>query len=177
MATQKMILRNILDHKRNTKVMVEGVTYKLDGQGIIRDVHPDHARKLLQNSRVWTVIAERESAKAVPAAKEAPKAAEKTEDEPTGAPASVPAPPPIGEPAGELPTEPSEPADDEGEGDPEAVTVAPGVIPGEGEQWPDPTEDMDINYLRAMADAYHVEYGTKTSRKVLVNHIKKAMYD
>lgn len=48
-----MDLQNILEHKRNTKVFVNGRLYQIDGMGIVRDVRPEDSKKLLLNRNVW----------------------------------------------------------------------------------------------------------------------------
>ncbi|UCG53369.1 MAG: hypothetical protein JSW58_07400 [Candidatus Latescibacterota bacterium] len=53
----------------------------------------------------------------------------------------------------------------------------PGDDPeGDDNPWPDPTMDMEISYLREMAEAYQVTFTKKTPKKALVAKIKKAMY-
>lgn len=47
-------LINDLLHKRNTKVYVDGTIYKIDADGICRDVDPDHAEVLL-GGKAWHV--------------------------------------------------------------------------------------------------------------------------
>jgi len=51
------------------------------------------------------------------------------------------------------------------------------LVPDEGEEWPDPTEDMPIDYLRQMAVAYAVTHTKKTAKKTLIKNITKEMYD
>ncbi len=48
----------------------------------------------------------------------------------------------------------------------------------EEEEYEDePSEDMDIEELRAMADAYEVSYTSRTGAATLVKRIKEAMYE
>lgn len=54
---------------------------------------------------------------------------------------------------------PPEPVEEEDEGD---------------EEWPEPDEDMDIEYLREMADAYEVDYTSRTRASTLVKRINEA---
>ena len=49
-------------------------------------------------------------------------------------------------------------------------------IPEDG-LWPDPTEDMPLDYLREMADAYEVKHTAKTSVKTLIKRIAGEMYE
>lgn len=65
-----MILRNDLEHMRNQSILVNGHTYKMDGDGVARDVEQDDAKKLLGNARgCWHVVPE--------SPKEKPKAGRK----------------------------------------------------------------------------------------------------
>ncbi len=48
--------------------------------------------------------------------------------------------------------------------------------PEEEEEWPDPTSEMEIGYLRQMAKAYAVEFTVHTSKVRLIGAIMKAMY-
>lgn len=56
------------------------------------------------------------------------------------------------------------------------VDVPKWTEPAEGEDWPDPTEDMPLDYLRAMAAAYAVRSTSKTRKADLVTRIHAAMY-
>lgn len=57
-----------------------------------------------------------------------------------------------------------EPSEDESTGD------------STDDAWPDPTEDMELAYLREMADAYEVKYGPRTGNPRLCKDIMAAMY-
>lgn len=57
------------------------------------------------------------------------------------------------------------------------VAALAATLESEGIEWPDPEESMDLDYLQKMADAYEVKYAAKTSKKTLVQAIKKAMYE
>ena len=48
-----MDLENLLPHKRNTKVLVDGTIYEIDKDGVCRDVANEHAEKMLQNVDTW----------------------------------------------------------------------------------------------------------------------------
>ena len=60
----------------------------------------------------------------------------------------------------------------------EAFVKAPEALedPEEESDWPDPDEEMDINYLREMADAYEVKYTIRSAKATLIKHIMAAMY-
>lgn len=47
----------------------------------------------------------------------------------------------------------------------------------EAEEWPDPDDSMELDYLQKMADAYEVKYDAKTTKKTLVKRIREAMYE
>lgn len=50
------------------------------------------------------------------------------------------------------------------------------TVPADGD-WPDPTDDMPLEYVQEMAKAYDVTHNARTSRKVLVKRINGAMYE
>ena len=50
------------------------------------------------------------------------------------------------------------------------------AIPEEGGEWPDPTVEMPLEYLKAMASAYDVKCNSKTKPEDLVSRIHAAMY-
>lgn len=59
-----------------------------------------------------------------------------------------------------------------------AVVAEPAKVESSKEdEWPDPKESMELDYLRQMATAYDVPYAAKTSKKDLVKKIKAAMYE
>ena len=161
-----MDLRNTLKHKANTKVLVDGVVYDIDAEGIVRDLPDEAAEKLLQNN-VWTkdiegpqkpvrapvkramLLTDDETPvpgqKALVEDKEVAKAVEEHEEE-------------------FLEEEEAEAPEEEEEEDSE-------------EDWPEPSEDMDIEYLRQMAEAYEVTYNGRTGAATLVKRLKEAMYE
>jgi hypothetical protein len=49
-------------------------------------------------------------------------------------------------------------------------------VPEEGADWPDPTEEMPLAYLRQMADAYEVKYTARSNKKELVRKVMVEMY-
>jgi len=150
-----MDLQNVLPHKRNTKVLVDGTVYDLDEQGVVRGMKKEHAEKLLQNRQVWRIFTERKpvEGKKSKKAAEAQKAPEKVES-PSEAP--------------EVSEEPLEALTDDS-GDSEGDS-------GSEDEWPDPEDSMPIEYLREMAEAYEVKFTERTSAATLVKRIKKAMY-
>jgi len=52
-----------------------------------------------------------------------------------------------------------------------------GAAAKEAEEWPDPTEEMDLAYLRDMANAYEVKTTARMTAKTLVKKINEAMYE
>lgn len=50
------------------------------------------------------------------------------------------------------------------------------AVPADGEEWPDPTPDMPVPFLRAMADAYEVKWPAKMKVEDAIKRILKAMY-
>jgi hypothetical protein len=49
-------------------------------------------------------------------------------------------------------------------------------VPGVDQNWPDPTEDMTVEYLRKMAQAYDIQVHPATKQKKLCELILKEMY-
>lgn len=49
--------------------------------------------------------------------------------------------------------------------------------PAKGEDWPDPSIEMPVKFLRQMCGAYKVKYSGKDSSEALVEKLKKAMYE
>jgi len=54
-------LLNLISHKRNTKILVNGATYGIDENGVCRDVKDADAEKLLQNQRAWRLFDPKEA--------------------------------------------------------------------------------------------------------------------
>jgi hypothetical protein len=143
-----MDLINVLVHKRNTTVTVNGHTYPIDGDGVVRGVQQPDATKLLQNTEAWRQF--NGKAPKGPAAAPQGKIALLGQD---GLPIAVPPPPPP----------------------PPAVSPDQYVVPEDGD-WPDPTEEMPMEYLREMAAAYQVKYNGLTAKKTLIKKIMIEMY-
>lgn len=155
-------VRNVLPHMKGSSVNIDGREYKLDAEGVIRGVSDDDAKQLLgYRGTPWRVLTAR-----------TPVAATKPE-----IPASPPPPPlPSAPPQPTIPDLPEKPvvqSSDAGEG----VAAVEERIPGPGEEWPDPHEDMSVEYLRKMADAYRVKYSKNTSKKELVKRLAATMYE
>lgn len=172
-------LENLYDHKRNTQVLVNGHTYKVDENGVAKGVKKKDAAKLLQGKgwRLWDGQTLKERAHARRAAKRAStgmgllradgSSVELSDipedDESTNAPDS-----------GDKPT--GEGEEGEGNEDDEDLSDDP-PVPGEGEEWPDPTDEMSMAYLQAMADAYEVKYAKNIGQTTLIERLKESMYD
>lgn len=149
-----MDLQNVLPHMRGKGVRVNGTSYALDDQGVAKGVSQEDAAKLLQNRDAWRVYVVRSPSKGVP-----PKANL----------AAAAKPPPVVKPSPVEATPPPVPVEEiEGE---EAEPEEAG-----SDDWPDPEETMDIEYLRQIADAYDVQYTPRTGKKRLVTDIMQAMY-
>lgn len=189
-------LLNLLEHKKNTRVSVNGTMYEIGPDGVVKGVKDEDAAKLLQNERVWKKYDPKRASALRAQAKAAHKGKMKLLDvngNPVGDlppdkpgptmdpneevyqrpdPQTPEGPPPVPESV-EAPEEeaveeePEEEADDAEEEEAEAA---------DGE-WPDPEESMDIDYLREMAEAYEVSFTPRTAKKTLVKRISAAMYE
>ena len=155
-----MNLRNCLPHMRGESVKVGDTVYQIDENGVARDVAMEHAKQLLKNGAAWQVHTERLPVAEPPVAE--PPVAEPPEAEPT---------PP------EETTEASEAAETTAE--PGGGTDGTGLLEeaSAGTEWPDPSEDLGIEYLRQMAEAHDVKYSDRTSAKKLVKQLQKVMFD
>ncbi len=174
-----MDLENLLPHKRNTKVLVDGTVYEIEKDGVCRDVAEEHAAKLLQNVDTWQEYDPEKAAQRVAARVERAKAAggvkllgadgnpvQHLED----------AMKPVAD--AEQKVKKSQKADDIAAVK-QAVEVVEGdpLVPEDGEEWPDPDESMSIEYLKLMADAYEISYATNIGKKTLIARVKDAMYE
>lgn len=194
-------LLNLLEHKKNTKVLVNGTVYDIGPDGVARNVAEPDAAKLLQNLRVWKIY-DPKKAKALKA-KAKKEARGKMQllgsDGPIGLP-DKPGDPmdpsldvykrPDPTPTTAAPEKPSEtaepkeeveaePEDESGESPQPESTPEPAQTADSSldNAWPDPNEDMDIEYLREMAAAYEVVHNKRTPKKTLVSRIHAAMYE
>lgn len=148
-----MNLRNCLPHMRGESVKVGDTVYQIDENGVARDVAMEHAKRLLKNGAAWQVHTERLPVAEPPDAK-----------------------PPEAEPPEET-TEASEAAETTAEH--RGGTDGTGLLEeaSAGTEWPDPSEDLGIEYLRQMAEAHDVKYSDRTSAKKLVKQLQKVMFE
>ena len=147
-----MDLVNLLLHRRNSTVTVNGTVYKIDADGGCRGVADADAAKMLGNREAWRrwdgkPLQDRPAVQAVAKIGLITQDGEVVTPQPTVTPASIA----------------------------ETATIE-WQEPAEGADWPDPVEAMPIEYLRRMADAYDVKHGTKTSKKTLIEKILVEMY-
>jgi hypothetical protein len=182
-----MDLHNKLHHMRGKAVLVGGNTYRIDSDGVARDVAEADARKLLQRSNSpWRRYTERrplrpdttrpdlELSEAIAAQDqfEAQKRGEanpppSTAREGDGAPDQDQPQPPLVQ----VPSEAQQNDD---------VTPAPAGDSGGAAAPPDPLPDgpnegMELEDLRQMADAYEVSYSPRTAKATLVKRISEAI--
>jgi hypothetical protein len=182
-----MDLHNRLPHMRGKAVLVGGNTYSIGPDGVARDVAEADAQKLLQRSNSpWRLCAERrpggpgatkpnlELSKASAAQDqfEAQKCGESNsppsrEREGDGAPDQNRPEPPAAQDLSE--------AQHSGDANP-PPTEDSGDAPTPTDPLPDgPSESMEIEDLRQIADAYEVSYSPRTTKATLVKRIKEAM--
>ena len=163
-------LRIRLRTRFNSFMLVNGTTYQIDKDGICKDINAEDTEKLLLNGE-WTEDTEVPNAsnratrprmasmlltadgdavegQVSPADQVEAKQAEKEADAAKEAPKDAPKDAPAKE-----------------------------VVPEDGEHWPDPAPEMQIDYLRKMADAYGVAYTPRLGAVKLCERIKKAMYE
>lgn len=180
-----MDLQNTKSFMRGARVTVCGCVYQLDGQGIVREVPLEHARRLLLG-KDWQAVHPAalipgiqaagplavappvlqpmfEPQVELPAAPEAP-VAPVSPPEPLQAPSPAEAggPPPLTE---NLPQTPAEPAETPNQEPPAGASIP---------DWPEPTADMRIGYLKDMAAAYGVQVPLRVSKVELVKLIQAA---
>jgi hypothetical protein len=162
-----MDLLNILKDKAGTLILVNGRRYTIGTDGIARGIDIEDAQKLLQNHQAWKRVGVPEKV-ALPGVTEKPQSV------------VVSLPPPLApKPISPLPKEPPVAS-------PAASSVASPRAsqtevkfeepPEENEEWPDPKESMDLEYLRQMAEAYEVKWAPRTGKKRLIQDILAAMY-
>jgi len=158
-----MDLRNKLTHMHGMSVNVNGTRYAILPDGVARDIKDDDAKKLLQND-AWSIYTQRQpvAGQTIPApAPEPPKKSE--EPVPPAKPEVAPEPKKAFVGAPEALEEALEDPEEEDAEEDES-------------EWPDPDEEMDIKYLREMADAYEVKYTIRSAKATLIKHIMAAMY-
>ena len=167
-----MDLINILPHKRNTTVTVNGHNYPIDGDGLCKSVQKEDAAKLLQNIEAW-----REFTGKLPGGRQ---------ERPAGARIGLldaggrPVPPtdvtdPMQDVSATLAAQDQFEAKKRGEANPPPSEAAKWVEPEDGD-WPDPIDKMPIDFLRKMADAYAVKHIKRTDKSELIKKIMAEMY-
>lgn len=154
-----MDLINRLAAKRNTTVTVNGTTYSIDSNGLCSGVKESDAAKLLRNTEAWL------EASAVAKGRVAQAQVKKTGIALIGMDGTeIPRPEaPVSAPVEVEAVEVEEP-------------TTSWEVPEEGADWPDPTEEMPLAYLRQMADAYEVKYTARSNKKELVRKVMVEMY-
>lgn len=193
-------LLNLLEYKKNTRVLVNGTVYKIGPDGVVNGVNDRDAHKLLQNERVWKIYDPKKAAELRAQAKAAAKGRMQLigaegpipkNDKPGDPmdpnvevykrPDPMPKKVPENPPQAALETADTEQAESEAEPDGEPPQQAISEPSAEAEdasgEWPDPDESMDIGYLREMAEAYEVTFNSRTPKKTLVKRISAAMYE
>lgn len=147
-----MKIQCTLKHFRGMTINVNGNSYVVD-ENLCIDTKTDADAEKLLAGKSWTANVLEHGHRVY-----------KPKPKPAVAPAKDPEPPPTQD---VLP-----PVEEEEE-------TAEGPVDTDGnplEEWPDPTEDMDPDYLRKIADAYQVSYKKNTGAKTLVKKITEAMY-
>ena len=159
-----MRLQNLLSHKKNTAVLVNGTIYKIahdhiirDEQGNVLDVCEKDAKKLLANKLVWREL--KEEAKEVK--KDEIKVTPKVEK-------IIPEIKPV------VVVEKPIPEVKKPEVAPKVVNGDPPIPKGK-EEWADPSDKFSMEWLQKCAKAYGIVY-TGKNKLMLVQKIKKAMY-
>jgi hypothetical protein len=185
-------LINLLEHKKNTRILVNGTVYTIGPDGIVELGKDEDAKKLLQNDRVWRKYHPKQAA----ALRAQAKAAAKGRMQLIGADGPIPKDDKPGDPmdpnlatykrpnpnpkdkAPEGPPPVPDGVQTKEEPDPEDGVSGENPEGSEAESdWPDPDESMDVEYLREMAAAYEVKFNSRTSKKTLVTRISEAMYE
>lgn len=154
-------LENTKRQKANTKVSVDGTVYEIGPDCKVHGLTKEHADKLLANPRgTWRVPGvkmtkeEREQKR-----EEYKKSLRENLEVETGKAVN-----------------PEQPA-----GGPE--TPAPTLFDvdfiktHESEDWPEPSEDLGMDVLRAMADGYEIDHKPGTKAATLVKKLTEAMYE
>jgi hypothetical protein len=200
-----MDLLNVLDHKRGTRVAVDGTVYEIGNDGVVNGVADAHAQKLLQNAKVWKVHDPKRASAVRAQAKKELRGSMRlldTHGNPVTPPPDKPGdpvdpmmdvykrqmadgPPPVLPVQDELPetdqappeTDQALPETDQAVGQEPPLPMAEEVAEDAEDEWPDPDESMDVEYLREMASAYEVSFNVRTPKKTLVKRIQAAMYE
>lgn len=180
-----IVLENLNEHMKGKGVLVNGTVYAINEQGLAEITKKEDAEKLL-NSASWQIF-DPKKAEARAARREALKRQNRGRLlGANGQPIEDATKPDQGqgeviaavdqheaEAVGEANPPPSEQQEEEvvglAEGDP--------PVPGEDGDWPDPTEEMSLEYLKLMADAYEIEYGARIGKEKLLERLKAEMYE
>lgn len=164
-----MDLITVIETKRNSKILIDGTVYTIGQDLTLKDIPEEHAAKLLQNPN-WSKY----DPSAAPSSKRASRSPiamistagevlpkEEPEEALTEEPQASETP---SEEVAEEPTEEysEEPTEDEDESD--------------GEGYPEPSEDLDIELLREMAELHQVTFNKRTGKKTLVARLQSAIY-
>jgi hypothetical protein len=162
-----MQLQNLLQHKKDSQILVNGHIYKIAHDLVIRDdagnavdVPKEDAERLLANRDAWRPVGvpktprevQKGTMKLITATGDLIEAPKPVEVEKPAVVAPVTAP--------IVETKPQE--------DP--------PIPGKGEDWADPDAMYSMKWLLACAKAYKIKKPGK-DKAVLVEQIKAAMYE
>lgn len=173
-----MQLQNLLQHKRNTAVCVNGHVYKIaqdlvirDDQGNPLDVPEADAAKLLGNKEAWRPLG------APPPKREEAKAQLKVilEDGSVVAPASRAED--VTKPAMEVSAAMAAQDAFEAKKQVDAPVSKDPPIPAKEEDWADPSEACSMEWLTACAKAYKIKLKSKDDKAAMVKKIKAAMYE
>jgi hypothetical protein len=178
-----MQLRNLLKHKTNTSVCVNGHVYKIAQDLVIRDekgepvdVPQADAAKLLLNTDAWRQVGAVEA--------KANRAAAKAGLQVVLADGSVVPPAPKVETPPTLASEAvvsaqTVPEAPKSEALAETKPQADPPIPEKGGDWADPSEDYSLEWLQACAKAYkcNIPKNKHKDKATLVEKITAAMYE
>lgn len=149
-----MKLRNTAPGKANTKVCVNGTIYDLDGEACTEVKKQADIDKML-SIPTWEDAAYRPALVA--------------EKRKTGITLLNSRRQPIEGQKG-VPESGKEPA---------TVKLVDPPVPDEDtdEEWPDPSEEHSLEYLKKMADAYEIKYGRNIGKSTLIKRINVAMFE
>jgi len=195
-----------LEHMRGKGIYINGTTYQVDKDGVIKGIEGTDADKLLASAQ-WEEctedalaerLAKRDRLKAdfkrkrqglgllgadgkPLAVPEAPKPEPRQAPPPPVVdpppPPTPPAPPPLAKADQPAPSPMSMLESAEEPLVERPLEPAEPVEEPTADEWPDPSMEMSKSYLQDMADAYDVKYHkTKTTKKELVEKIDAAMY-
>lgn len=193
-----MDLMTTLPQKQTAhNVLVNGTVYKVDETGVCRGVKDEDAQKMLdgaweawdgrdprqhseerRQARLKALKAQREKEQQqrpsqvefIQKLEEKIKARLLAEGWTPPAPDTEEPPPEVDEEKPDAPVS----GDDQTETD---EVEDPPIPSGEDEEWSDPDESYSMEWLKACADAYEVQYAANIGKKTLVGRIKKAMYE